>query len=103
MRNLQQHASFGEVSSEEISDANRKRMPNQSGLQIKGRVQQALLEYQQYTGGSNSMHGDIGKAARAVKRLKKATEGEDTDDMDATSHGAAGKLTGPVIGSRQEQ
>jgi hypothetical protein len=49
------------------------------------------------------MHGDIGKAARAVKRLKKAVEGEDTDDMEATSHGAAGKLTGPVIGSRQEQ
>ncbi len=42
--------------------------------------------------------------ARVLKRFKKdAVEGAKAVDMEATSHVATGKLTGPDNGTRQEQ
>lgn len=46
---------------------------------------------------------EAGKDTRALKRSRKTEGGSEVSNSEATSHGVAGKLTGPMIGSRQEQ
>lgn len=53
------------------------------------------------SGGNSSL--EPVSASRALKRIRKSVEGTGRSDMEATSPGAAGQLTGPVRGFRQEQ
>lgn len=97
--NLLQPASFGEVSSDELSAGHRKRVQEQSATLKTGRVKQALLEYQQTVEADSSVK-EVSNITRAPKRFRKTDGEEESDAMEATSPGAAGKLTGPVVGSR---
>lgn len=101
MRNLHQQASFGEESSENLSDIIRKSSPGQTDLKRGGRVKLAMLEYQQSV--VDSQQTNSGKSSRAVKRSQKDEASMDVVDMEATGPGAAGQLTGSKSGSRQEQ
>lgn len=69
-----------------------------------GKVQQALLEYEQHGGNQDLEQKKVGDSTRALKRSRKeAGRGTEKDDMEATNPGAAGKLVGPVLGFYQEQ
>lgn len=102
IQNLQQPASFGGESSEDISDTNQKRVQPQSGSKISDRVQQALVLYGQGSGREQAKQVDPKEPARALKRFRK-TEVESMEVLEATSPGATGKLTGPALRARQEQ
>lgn len=101
--NLHQQASFGEVSSDEFSAGNRKRVQEQTGGVKPGIVKQALLEYQQAVADDTTGQMDSRKLTRALKRSRRADGEQEVDNLEATSQGAAGKLTGSALGSRQEQ
>ncbi|EEE66598.1 hypothetical protein OsJ_23162 [Oryza sativa Japonica Group] len=101
--NLQQQASFGDGSSDDWSGGNRKRMQDTTEINKPGRVQQALVIYQSATVKDAADSREAGKDTRALKRSRKTEGGSEVSNSEATSHGAAGKLTGPMIGSRQEQ
>lgn len=101
--NLHQQASFGEVSSDEFSARNRKRVQEQTGGVKPGRVKQALLEYQQAMADDTTAQMDSRKLTRALKRSRRVDGEQEVDNLEATSQGAAGKLTGSALGSRQEQ
>lgn len=91
-----QQVSFGDGSTEEFgSPTKRKALPT---TKSSGIVQQAVLEYGQR--GAE----ETASSTRAMKRLKKGVEANTgVEDMEATSPGAAGKLAGPMRGSRQEK
>lgn len=91
-----QQVSFGDGSTEEFgSPTKRKALPT---TKSSGIVQQAVLEYGQR--GAE----ETASSTRAMKRLKKGVEANTgVEDMEATSLGAAGKLAGPMRGSRQEK
>lgn len=103
IKNIHQQVSFGEDSMETSSDANRKCLPTQGEKNKTGRVQQALLVYESSKGRNQESQGEPEKFTRALKRVRKIELLGGMDDSEATSQGAAGKLTGPVVRARQEQ
>ncbi|EAZ45614.1 hypothetical protein OsJ_30281 [Oryza sativa Japonica Group] len=88
--NLHQQASFGEVSSDEFSAGNRKRVQEQTGGVKPGIVKQALLEYQQAVADDTTGQMDSRKLTRALKRSRRADGEQEVDNLEATSQGAAG-------------
>lgn len=62
------------------------------------------MEYTQAIGEGKQIIVKPVSAGRALKRVRKEATGDtQMEDMEATSLGAAGKLTGPMAGSYQEQ
>jgi hypothetical protein len=104
MANLQQAASFGEVSTKDVLSAQKRSTPAQSGLKKTGRVQQALIELGQEPAAMLKQAPEIGFQGREFKRFKKTDrEALVGGESEATSPGAAGKLAGSMKGTRQEQ
>jgi hypothetical protein len=100
--NLHQQASFGDVSSEDRGNLIKENVQALSAAQSSGQVQQAIQLFQQPSSVGKPVQSDQGKLTRALKRSRKAETGQ-AEDMEATSPGAAGKLTAPVNRPRQEQ
>lgn len=104
MKNLHQQASFGEGSMDETNSQHKRRTTEQGDGKHSGRVKQALLEYGKAAEESKQLQLAPSSTPRALKRFKKEKgESIKVEDREATSSGAAGKLTGSVIGSRQEK
>lgn len=95
IQNLQQPASFGGESSEDISDTNRKRVQPQSGSKISDRVQQALVLYGQGSGREQAKQVDPKEPARALKRFRK-TEVESMEVLEATDPELLVSRAGPL-------
>ncbi|EEE66362.1 hypothetical protein OsJ_22665 [Oryza sativa Japonica Group] len=103
IKTISQQASYGDELSEDCSGEDRREPQTQGATKKSGRVMQALLEYQQMVEESSKSVFESGVSSRALKRARK-TEGVVTGkEKEATSPGAAGQLTGPMVGSRQEQ
>lgn len=93
--NLHQQASFGEVSSKEGSELGKKVKQVDNVTHMSGQVQQAIMVYQRPSTEGKVVQTDQSMPARALKRFRKVETGQ-AEEMEATSPGAAGKLTGPV-------
>lgn len=103
IKTISQQASYGDELSEDCSGEDRREPQTQGATKKSGRVMQALLEYQQTVEESSKSVFESGVSSRALKRSRK-TEGVVTGkEKEATSPGAAGQLTGPMVGSCQEQ
>lgn len=105
IRNLgTQQESTEDVSNEATISPIKRKGSDNAQLKIMGKVQQALLEFDQSESQGGSGQGKTGAPARASKRFKKDEKAENTAvDMEATSPRATGKLARPMAGSRQEQ
>ncbi|EEC68693.1 hypothetical protein OsI_37162 [Oryza sativa Indica Group] len=93
IRNLgTQQESTEDVSNEATISPIKRKGSDNAQLKIMGKVQQALLEFDQSESQGGSGQGKTGAPARASKRFKKDEKAENTAvDMEATSLGATVK------------
>lgn len=103
IKNLYQDASFGEGSLEGYNDDTTHSSVDTRGIKKTGRVQQALLEYKQTVEVASNLVRASKRSRKTVEETKREEMEAEVEDMEATSLGAAGQLTGSIVGSRQEQ
>lgn len=102
--NLHQPASFEETSAEDTTNILKRRTPDLGAIKETGRVKQALLQFGQEDTTSRKDQAEPSLQGSQLKRFKQVdTCKQDLEDMEATNPGAASKLAGPTMGSRQEQ
>lgn len=103
IQQLQHPASFGGDTSDDLSESNRKRTPSHNISKLSERVQQALVVYEKDAGIKQVMAAEGKEPGRALKRSRKTEVEATLGEAEATSPGATGKLTGPVLRARQEK
>lgn len=103
IQKLHEPASFGGDSSDIFSESIKNQATDGGMTRVEGLVQQALVIYEKASGTGHDGEKEPEKLGRALKRSRKTEADSKMVDMEATSVGATGELTGSDIRARQEK